>query len=215
MVTHHKHNMNYAEILDTSNWQAWVDKYINPAIARGEYQLMIDELGPSVAEFPLFTQRFCEELIILAETQGEWTLGRHEFYPTNDMLMDAVGMKEIYTRVIREFVAPLATYYWTLEGQGWDTVEDETFIIRYRADKQGHLSLHHDHSSYTIAVKLNDEFEGGGTYFPAYKLNANPKRVGNAILHPGMISHRHGGRPVYSGTRYITVSFIRNTKIFK
>jgi len=176
---------------------------------------MTEDIGPNIAEFPLFTQEFCTELIELAETKGEWTVGRHEFYPTNDMLMEDLGMKEIYTRVIREFVAPLATWYFTLEGQGWDTVEDETFIIRYRPDRQGQLSVHHDYSSYTIGVKLNDEFEGGGTFFPKYQVNAMPKRNGNAFLHPGMITHRHGGRPVYSGTRYINVSFIRNTHILK
>jgi len=206
---------NYIEILDTSDWNAWVSKYINPAIARGEHELMIDELGPSVVEFSLFTTKFCEEFIQLAESKGTWTEGRHQHYPTNDMLMEVIGMKETYTRVIREFVAPLATWYWTLEGQGWDEMVDETFIIRYRPDKQGHLGLHHDYSQYTIAVKLNDEFEGGGTYFPAYKLVANPKRVGNAILHPGLVSHRHGGRPVLSGTRYINVSFIKNPKIMR
>jgi len=206
---------NYIEILDTSDWNAWVSKYINPAIARGEHELMIDELGPSVVEFSLFTTKFCEEMIQLSETKGVWTEGRHEFYPTNDMLMDVIGMKDIYTRVIRDFVAPLATWYWTLEGEGWDKMQDETFIIRYKADKQGHLSLHHDYSQYTLAVKLNDEFEGGGTYFPAYKLLANPKRVGNAILHPGLVSHRHGGRPVLSGTRYINVSFIKNPSIMR
>lgn len=203
------------EILDASDWSAWCEKYITPVMIQGDYELMTEELGHNIVEFPLFTDRFCEELIQLAETRGEWTMGRHEFYPTNDMLMEVLGMKEIYTRVIRQFVAPLATWYWTLEGQGWDTVEDETFIIRYRADRQGQLSVHHDYSSYTIGVKLNDEFEGGGTFFPKYGVNAMPKRNGNAFLHPGMITHRHGGRPVYSGTRYIAVSFIRNTSIMK
>lgn len=205
----------YIELLDVSDWNAWLDKYISPSMRYGERELITDVLGPSIVEFPLFTERFCEELITLAETRGVWTEKRHEFYPTNDMLMEAIGMKDIYRRVIREFVAPLATWYWTLEGQGWDTVEDETFVIRYRADRQGHLSLHHDYSSYTIGVKLNDEFEGGGTYFPMYNINATPKRIGNAFMHPGMISHRHGGRPVFSGTRYIAVSFIKNTHFLK
>ena len=203
------------EILDASNWDAWTKKYIAPVMLQHDYELMTDELGPNIVEFPLFTNRFCEELIQLAETNGEWTVGRHEFYPTNDMLMEHLGMQEIYTRVIREFVAPLATWYFTLEGEGWDTVVDETFIIRYKPDLQGQLSVHHDYSSYTIGVKLNDEFEGGGTFFPKYGVNALPKRNGNAFLHPGMITHRHGGRPVYSGTRYINVSFIKNTSILK
>lgn len=206
---------NSFEILDASDWNAWCQKYITPVMLQRDFELMVEDIGPNIVEFPLFTNRFCEELIQLAETKGEWTVGRHEFYPTNDMLMEAIGMQEIYTRVIREFVAPLATWYWTLEGEGWDTVEDETFIIRYKPDLQGQLSVHHDYSSYTIGVKLNDEFEGGGTFFPKYQVNAMPKRNGNAFLHPGMITHRHGGRPVYSGTRYINVSFIKNTSILK
>ena len=211
-----KESMNSQfEILQADDWNAWCEKYITPVMNQGDFELMTEELGPNIVEFPLFTERFCEELIQLAEADGQWTMGRHEFYPTNDMLMEHLGMKEIYTRVIRQFVAPLATWYFTLEGEGWDTVEDETFIIRYKADKQGQLSVHHDYSSYTIGVKLNDEFEGGGTFFPKYGVNAIPKRNGNAFLHPGMITHRHGGRPVYSGTRYINVSFIRNTSILK
>jgi GR25 family glycosyltransferase involved in LPS biosynthesis len=203
------------EILNDSNWDAWIQKYISPVMIQKDFELMMDELGPNIIEFPLFTDRFCEEFIQLAETKGEWTMGRHEFYPTNDMLMETLGIKDIYTKVIQQFVAPLATWYWTLEGKGWDNVQDESFVIRYRPDKQGQLSVHHDYSSYTIGVKLNDEFEGGGTFFPKYGVNAIPKRNGNAFLHPGMITHRHGGRPVFSGTRYIAVSFIRNTEILK
>lgn len=202
-------------ILNTNDWEAWTQRYVAPVMLQRDYELMTDDLGPNIIEFPLFTDTFCEELIQLAESKGEWTMGRHEFYPTNDMLMETLGMKDIYTRVIREYVAPLATWYYTLEGQGWDVVEDETFIIRYKPDRQGQLSIHHDYSSYTIGVKLNDEFEGGGTYFPKYGVNAIPKRNGNAFMHPGMITHRHGGRPVYSGTRYIAVSFIKNTSILK
>ena len=207
-------NTNF-EILNSSDWDAWCQKYITPVMLQKDFELMVEDIGPNIVEFPLFTDRFCEEMIQLAEADGQWTVGRHEFYPTNDMLMEQLGMKEIYTRVIREFVAPLATWYWTLEGEGWDTVVDETFIIRYRPDRQGQLSVHHDYSSYTIGVKLNDEFTGGGTFFPKYQVNAMPKRNGNAFLHPGMITHRHGGRPVYSGTRYINVSFIKNTSIMK
>ena len=39
---------------------------------------------------------------------------------------------------------------------------------------------------------------------------SNPQEVGTAVLHPGMITHRHGARPITLGKRYITVSFIRS-----
>ena len=82
-------------------------------------------------------------------------------------------------------------------------------MARYTTDRQSHLSLHHDFSHITMVVKLNDEFEGGGTWFPKYNKLSNPKRVGTATLHPGMITHLHGARPIYAGKRYICVSFMR------
>ena len=85
----------------------------------------------------------------------------------------------------------------------------ENFLARYTTDRQSHLSLHHDFSHVTMVVKLNDEFDGGGTWFPKYNLLSNPERVGVATLHPGMVTHLHGARPIYAGKRYICVSFMR------
>ena len=76
-------------------------------------------------------------------------------------------------------------------------------------DRQSHLSLHHDFSHVTMVVKLNDEFDGGGTWFPKYKTLSNPEMVGTATLHPGMITHQHGARPITAGKRFIAVSFMR------
>jgi hypothetical protein len=145
----------------------------------------------------------------MAEAENKWTEGRHEFYPTNDVLLNELGLGDIYKRVIREIVTPLATHIWKLEGAWLANPTDETFMIKYSMDKQGHLSLHHDHSYFTCGVRLNDEFEGGGTYFPKYGVCVTPKRNGNAFLHPGAITHKHGARPIHAGIRYIIVSFIR------
>jgi GR25 family glycosyltransferase involved in LPS biosynthesis len=202
----------YFEILDASDWNAWKAKYIDKIIARGEYDLLVDEVGPrfsNIFEFPLFTQKFCDDVIALAETKNMWTEGRHEFYPTNDVLLNELGLGDIYKRVLREIVTPLATHVWQLEGAWLKNPFSEDFMIKYSMDKQGHLSLHHDYSYFTCGVKLNDEFEGGGTYFPRYGVCMTPKRNGNAFIHPGAISHKHGARPIHSGIRYIIVSFIR------
>jgi GR25 family glycosyltransferase involved in LPS biosynthesis len=202
---------NYA-ILDDSDWNLWKSKYIDKVMARGEYDLLVDEVGPrysNIFEFPLFPQLFCDELIAMAEAENKWTEGRHEFYPTNDVLLNELGLGDIYKRVIREIVTPLATHIWKLEGAWLTNPSEETFMIKYSMDKQGHLSLHHDHSYFTCGVRLNDEFEGGGTYFPRYGVCVTPKRNGNAFLHPGAITHKHGARPIHAGIRYIIVSFIR------
>ena len=200
------------DILDASDWNLWKSKYIDKVMARGEYDLLVDEIGPqysNIFEFPLFTQLFCDELIAMAEAENKWTEGRHEFYPTNDVLLQELGLGDIYKRVIREIITPLATHIWKLEGAWLANPSDETFMIKYSMDKQGHLSLHHDHSYFTCGVKLNDEFDGGGTYFPKYGVCLTPRRNGNAFLHPGAITHKHGARPIHAGLRYIIVSFIR------
>ena len=105
----------------------------------------------------------------------------------------------------------MCIHIWKLEGIGWDVMESENFMARYTTDKQSHLSLHHDFSHVTMVVKLNDEFDGGGTWFPKYKTLSNPKTVGTATLHPGMLTHLHGARPINAGKRYISVSFMRKT----
>jgi len=200
---------NYAEILDANDWDKWCDKYIDPLLRKGEYELIVDEAAPSVLVFPLFKEQFCKDLIQLCETEGEWTVDRHEFYPTTDMLIDKVWMGQIYQKVINDFVRPLAIWYWNLEGRQWNSLDQETFVVKYTTDTQSHLSLHHDDSDLTTVVKMNDDFTGGGTFFSLYKKTINPERIGMAALHPGAITHRHGARPIHSGTRYIAVSFCK------
>jgi len=200
----------YFEILDDSDWDAWLEKYVNLSVAKGEYDLMVSDRGDNVFEFPLFTPKFCAEAIALAEAKDEWTIDRHEYYPTNDVLLHEIGLNDIYNRVLHEVVRPLAIHLWNLEGKSWDAFSNENFMARYTTTRQSHLSLHHDRSHLTMVIKLNDEFSGGGTWFPKYQKLSNPQEVGTAVLHPGMITHRHGARPITLGKRYITVSFIRN-----
>ena len=198
-------------IQDDSNWEEWCTKYIHPMVRNGEYQLLVDEPAIHVYTFPFFTKIFCDEIIKLGEKQ-KWTNDRHEFYPTTDNLLEVLNMDKIYNKLINQFIRPLAIWAYGLEGKSWDTLVDESFIIRYKPDDQSHLSLHHDFSNITTLVNLNSgEFKGGGTYFPKYKTNVNPTEPGIMTLHPGNITHKHGARPVTEGTRYVIVSFIRST----
>lgn len=199
----------YYEILDDSDWEAWKLKYLNLSVAKGEFDLMVDDLGDNIYELPLFTPKFCKEAIALAEAKDEWTVDRHEFYPTNDVLLPELGLNDIYNRVLDEVIRPLSIHLWNLEGKSWDAFSNENFMARYTTERQSHLSLHHDRSHLTLVIKLNDGFSGGGTWFPKYQKLINPEAVGTASLHPGMVTHRHGARPITMGKRYIIVSFIR------
>lgn len=204
-------------ILDDRDWEAWLEQYVDPTIRQGEWDLIVDEHGDTnIFEFPLFTPAFCQQAIALAESADRWTVDRHQAYPTNDVLLNELGkLDQIYNRVIQEIISPLAIHLWRLEGDGYKNLHSENFLARYTMDRQSHLSLHHDFSHITMVVKLNDEFDGGGTWFPKYRVLSNPKRVGTATLHPGLITHLHGARPITAGRRYICVSFMRkgNTNI--
>jgi len=161
----------------------------------------------------IFSKAFCNELIELSETK-QWVNDRHEFHPTTDNLLEVLGMDKIYNKLINEHVQPLAKHVYQLDGTSWDGLRDESFIIRYKPEEQAHLGIHHDHSNITTLVNLNPgDFKGGGTYFPKYKCNVNPKELGVMTLHPGNITHKHGARPVTEGIRYVVVSFIKNQNL--
>lgn len=195
------------------NEGAWVKKYVSPVIRTKEWELIADEVGvkghTNVFTTQFFNKNFCEEIIQLAEDSGKWTHKRHEFYPTTDMLIDAIGMEKIYEALLSEYIYPWAIDAWDLEGKTWKALSSESFIIKYIPNQQAHLSFHHDHSLVTNLLTLNNDFEGGGTMFKRQKLCVKGD-VGGTFLHPGNITHKHGARPITSGLRYVIVSFINS-----
>tara|TARA_R100000005_G_C5003557_1_gene212018 strand:- start:9799 stop:11094 length:1296 start_codon:yes stop_codon:yes gene_type:complete len=195
------------QIKNISNWNEWKSRYINPAMLAKDYDLIVEEPVTDVAHFPIFTNKFCEELIEMAEEANKWTEGRHDYYPTHDVLLSSLGFDEIYKKVLSEFLYPLAAHYYKLDGGRWLKLNSENFIIKYSMEKQGFLSLHHDQSVLSSVLTLNEDFEGGGTFFYRQQKTIIGK-TGEMSLHPGMISHRHGAKPISSGTRYVLVSFL-------
>ena len=167
----------------------------------------------NIFSFPLFTEEFCRMIREEAEYSNSWTINRHEYYPTTDMVLQTIGMHDIYMEILREYVMPVGIHMWALEGEGWDNLNSENFLAKYVPDAQGHLSIHHDSSDLTCLVQLSDldEYEGGGTWFRRQKqLLKTP--IGYVTLHPGNITHKHGARAVTKGARYIIVSFMKNPK---
>ena len=168
--------------------------------------MILQEPISDVISFPLFTEEFCSLLIEEAEEKAYWQDKRHDHYPTIDTLISSFGYEEIYKRVLSEFVFPAAIHRWQLHGKPWAEMTSENFMIRYTTETQGHLDLHHDAAVISSVLTLNKDFTGGGTYF--YNQNkTHTGEVGHITIHPGQVTHRHGGVPVHSGKRYILVSF--------
>ena len=187
---------------------AWAKKMIALGTRDKQWDLVVETLGPEIYTFPLFTEEFCDLITKHAEKTGKWTKARHKFYPTTDILLEDIGLKEMYDYVLENYAHPVARKLWKLEGTSWhQNLKSEDFIARYKHTDQASLDIHQDHADYTFTVGLNSGYEGGGTWFPRQQVLANPKS-GYASLFPS-VTHRHGGRPTTKGTRYIIVSFVK------
>ena len=187
--------------------KAWSDKMIALGTKDKQWDLVVEEIGPEIYRFPLFTEEFCKLVIEHAEETGDWTKARHAFYPTTDILLEDIKIKDMYSWVLQEYCHPIARHIWGLEGTSWTRATSEDFVARYKDTDQAALDIHHDHADYTFTVGLNTDYEGGGTWFPRQQILANPKS-GYCTLFPS-VTHRHGGRPTTEGTRYIIVSFVK------
>ena len=184
----------------------WKNRYLTPELRSKNLELYVKEEIPNVYTVPAFTEEFCDSILEEAEACRCWTYNRHENYPTTDMLLDVLGLNETYQQVLKEYFWDIAIEKYKLEDDYWRNLNSENFLARYHPYAQYHLSLHHDHSQITTVVTLNEDFTGGGTYFSKQKTKLQGKK-GEISLHPGQITHRHGGLPVLSGQRYIIVSF--------
>lgn len=85
------------------------------------------------------------------------------------------------------------------------------FVVKYRPDEQPYLRPHHDSSTYTINIALNQagtDYEGGGCRFIRYNCSVTDTKPGWMLMHPGRLTHYHEGLRVTAGTRYIMISFV-------
>jgi hypothetical protein len=180
----------------TKNWELIVDIMEKNGISMEMYT------------WPLVTEVFCRDIISKAEEYGQWTNNRHDNYPTHDILLKDFGYDEIYNNILNEYAHPTVRYIWSVVGKQWENMVCENFIVKYDNVSDGfqnYLDIHHDLADYTLVLSLNEDYEGGGTWFPRQRILLK-KPAGNITLHP-ILTHRHGARAVVDGIRYVLISF--------
>lgn len=62
------------------------------------------------------------------------------------------------------------------------------------------------HRKYGSVLYLNDDYEGGQTYYPQHNISIIPKS-GSLVMHPGDINYVHGVTEVKNNTRYTIAGF--------
>ena len=186
------------------------DEYIHPAIKSKQWELICSSIEKNgvmldLLTFPLVTEKFCRDIIESAEKTEKWQTDRHKNYPTYDKELKTFGWGMIYQNIFDEYVQPLVNNIWQIKTP--NMMNCENFIAKYTPDNQDYLAVHNDESSYSCLVALNDDFEGGGTFYPRQNIEVNLK-PGYALVHPEL-NYRHGGRAITKGVRYIIVTFCK------
>ena len=191
------------------DWDKWTERFIHPQTRVRDWDAILKEEGTDLYTWPLFTEEFCKMIMEEAEEANVWTVDRHENYPTTDFLLEKIGLNELYMKVLREYGFPVARHVWGCTGDSWGKdMAAENFLAKYTPSAQGHLDSHIDNSSYSITLALNNDFTGGGTWYHRQQTLIKAQ-TGHVCLFP-MPTHKHSGRYIDSGTRYIIVSFCKS-----
>lgn len=190
----------------------WEKKYIDQKFI--EKKNSLQEVCLDVHKIKIFTSEFCKELIDKAEAFGSWSdggnkhydkrLGGTENHPTQDIHMNQIGLEKMWKYIVMTYIKPII---WNKYKYSTKDI-NISFIVKYSMDGQKELGSHHDSSTYTVSICLNNDFEGGGCQFVRQNRSIINKDIGSVIIHPGRLTHYHKGLPITSGVRYIMISFI-------
>merc|ERR1719219_1329181 len=92
--------------------------------------------------------------------------GGYENVPTDDIHFNQVGWEDQWKKMLIKYVKPAVEKEYV--GYGTECKSHMMFVVRYHLGGQKFLRPHHDASTWTITVALNErdkDFVGGGTFF--------------------------------------------------
>jgi hypothetical protein len=191
----------------------WDKLYLSPQLlsTQYEYKLIADKHSFGLYTIPIFSKKFCKELLEELKKFDNWTINRHRNYPTNDVLIQDFNedFANLYNTIIKNIGVDAVNKLFDANVNK-EKIIHESFIVRYNPEIQGALKLHHDASSFTLLTTLSskEDYEGGGTYFTEHNCLIKGNQ-GDMTIHPGNLTHKHGARPIISGERYVIVSFCK------
>ena len=158
--------------------------------------------APDLYSFPLLSPAFVEFLVWLGDRVGRWEPAPGDDYGAPELRLRRIspGLEDVLGDLLVRHVNPvLRRLYLGSYEVGWI---QPPFLIRYDMHTQQDMDLHYDgQSELTVAVALNDGFEGGHLEFPRQDFRSDVVPVGHALVFPGGVSHLHRALPIQSGER--------------
>ena len=109
-----------------------------------------------------------------------------------------------FERQVTRYIRPLVKQLWRI-----DLSEIlGTQLVRYKPG--GYYVEHTDAEDYSpryisVVCYLNDDFEGGQTFFPSFEYSVQPS-AGKAVIFPARYIHQ--AEPVITGEKYVLITWL-------
>eukprot|EP00934_Nitzschia_sp_Nitz4_P001447 Nitzschia sp. Nitz4//scaffold298_size22859//5386//7482//NITZ4_008528-RA/size22859-snap-gene-0.12-mRNA-1//1//CDS//3329546320//1447//frame0 len=186
-------------------------EYFTPLPTRPESNLAFKTVAPLQLQVTpnLCSVEECQQVIDWAQESagggGGWTTSRHYAVPTTDIpVHQCPTILSWFQRWMSETAHPLLQKQFQTKKRFF--VHD-AFVAKYTAsDKNRFLPMHFDESTHSMVLALNDEYEGGGSYFFTLDETILPC-TGSLVSFRGN-TQLHGGNLVTKGTRFILAVFM-------
>lgn len=166
--------------------------YTNPTLT---------EVSSNVLRCKFLTPEGCLMIQETCKAIGGWTAEFGDsLYKTHDIHFED-KLPDFFQIIKDHFhseVVPLCAEYWSIPYFEITTV----FAIKYSDDTQKELKLHHDDSYISGSVKLNNTYSGAELYFPRQNFSNKEEEIGDILLWPGDITHRHGCTQLLEGEKH-------------
>ncbi|XP_074898411.1 multifunctional procollagen lysine hydroxylase and glycosyltransferase LH3 isoform X2 [Buteo buteo] len=91
------------------NPRDWEEKYLHENYSRIFEENLYEEPCPDVYQFPLFSERLCQELLEEAENYGGWSRDHHEA-GAESVALGPLGLEPAWLGALRRFLPPVARH---------------------------------------------------------------------------------------------------------
>ncbi len=193
--------------------------------------LFRDRGGYTVREIPNFlTAEECDEIINMSldKLEDSKVYGDTDHIQENHRVSKQCWLGNEMSDVVEKF-SKQSERATSSQGKYQEMLQ----VVRY--EQGGFFNSHYDQTpgdeefckrmngpygprKYTVLVYLNDDYDGGETFFPNINKEVKPEK-GKAVIFENVDSNNviikeslHGGRPVTSGTKWICNKWIHSFK---